>query len=161
MKRTSHPQSRFSRRAAPALLLPLLLAATLCLSGCSTDTPTPEPDRPVQSDTPDPSDKTSLPDTPNRQDTPDLWDNPDGQDKSDEPAKTDEQDRTDTTDQQAKPDQSDKTDEQDKADEPDKTDPKDEEKTPPVTLPSSNTSVLAAGAVNDADVCFVFNVSLL
>ena len=147
MKRIFHTM----RRAAAVFLL-VLLAATLCLSGCSTDTPTPEPDRPVQSDTPDPSDKTSLPDTPNRQDTPDLWDNPDGQDKSDEPAKTDEQDRTDTTDQQAKPDQSDKTDEPDKADEPDKPDPKDEEKAPPVTLPASNTSVLAAGAVNDADV---------
>ena len=144
MKRTSHTM----RRAAAVLLLVLLAAALLCLSGCSTDLPTPGPDRPVQSDTPAPSDKTDPADQPGK---PDLADKPDGQDQGDTPSKADEQDRIDT-DQQTKPDQSDTADEPDKTDEPDTADPKDEEKTPPVTLPASNTSVLAAGVVNDADV---------
>ena len=144
MKRTSHTM----RRAATVLLLVLLAAALLCLSGCSTDLPTPGPDRPVQSDTPAPSDKTDPADQPGK---PDLANKPDGQDQGDTSSKADEQDRIDT-DQQTKPDQSDTADEPDKTDEPDTADPKDEEKTPPVTLPASNTSVLAAGTVNDADV---------
>lgn len=135
------------RRAAAVLLL-VLLAATPCLSGCSTDLPTPGPDRPVQSDTPAPSDKTDPSEQPGK---PDPANKPDGQDQGDTPSKADEQDRIDT-DQQTKPDQSDTADEPDKTDEPDTADPKDEEKTPPVTLPASNTSVLAAGVVNDADV---------
>lgn len=136
------------RRAAAVLLLVLLAAALLCLSGCSTDLPTPGPDRPVQSDTPAPSDKTDPSEQPGK---PDLADKPDGQDQGDTSSKADEQDRIDT-DQQTKPDQSDTADEPDKTDEPDTADPKDEEKTPPVTLPASHTSVLAAGTVNDADV---------
>lgn len=136
------------RRAAAVLLLVLLAAALLCLSGCSTDLPTPGPDRPVQSDTPAPSDKTDPSEQPGK---PDLADKPDGQGQGDTSSKADEQDRIDT-DQQTKPDQSDTADEPDKTDEPDTADPKDEEKTPPVTLPASNTSVLAAGTVNDADV---------
>lgn len=144
MKRTSHTM----RRAAAVLLLVLLAAALLCLSGCSTDLPTPGPDRPVQSDTPAPSDKTDPSDQPGK---PDLADKPDGQDQGDTSSKADEQDRIDTA-QQTKPDQSDTADEPDKTDEPDTADPKDEEKTLPVTLPASHTSVLAAGTVNDADV---------
>ena len=144
MKQTSHTM----RWAAAAFLLVLLAAALLCLSGCSTDLPTPGPDRPVQSDTPAPSDKTDPADQPGK---PDPANKPDGQDQGDTSSKADEQDRIDT-DQQTKPDQSDTADEPDKTDEPDTADPKDEEKTPPVTLPASHTSVLAAGTVNDADV---------
>ena len=144
MKRTSHTM----RWAAAAFLLILLTVAALCLSGCSADAPTPQPDRPVQSDTPGPSDKTDPADQPGN---PDLADKPDVQEKGDDSSQTDQQDRIDT-DQQDQPDRSDTADEPDQSDEPDTADPKDEEKTPPVTLPASGTSVLAAGTVNDADV---------
>ena len=135
-----------SSHTLPRLLLPVvlaaLLAALLCLSGCGSPS-SPDPDLPPQSSTPQPSDKVDP------QDKTDESDKTDAQDKSDTSDKTDEQDKSDTsdkTDEQDKPDTSDKTDEQDKIDS------KDEEKTPPVPLPSSNTSALAAGVVNDADV---------